>query len=85
MTKEIPAYLCSHVFDRECAVLLVIHDDGDWQFLCGGDHAAHELPKVVGLNHILEEDPTLNAVMELPERWEATRAAVGDLWKMRPF
>jgi hypothetical protein len=83
MTKGTPVYLCSHVFSRERAVLVVLHEDGDWQFLCGGNHAEDEVPQVVGLNHVLGVDPSLNAVMDLPEHWEATRAAVGEVWKMR--
>lgn len=81
MTKEAPAYVCSHVFRRERPVLLVAHEDDDWQFLCGGDHEDDEVPHVVGLNHLLDEDASLSGVMDLPEAWEAERAAQSEPWQ----
>lgn len=85
MIKEVPAYLCSHVFDKERPVLLVYYSGGDWQFLCGGTHPEQEIPKVVGLNHVLSDDPSLNEVMNLPSEWEAERSVVGSKWDRRPI
>ena len=36
MTKEIPVYVCSHVFENVRPILLVVREGGDWQCLCGG-------------------------------------------------
>ncbi|HMF88855.1 MAG TPA: hypothetical protein VK575_12315 [Gemmatimonadaceae bacterium] len=63
MTTEVAAYVCSHVFEHERPILLVIHDEGDWQFLCGGVHEDAETPRVIGLNHLVETDPTLREVL----------------------
>jgi hypothetical protein len=58
----------------------VSREDGDWQCLCGDEHETGEIPKVVGLNHLLARDPTLSAVKNLPEGWIAERASVNSPW-----
>jgi hypothetical protein len=35
----------------------------------------------VGLNQLLEADPTLKAVMELPDGWEAERDSPSEPWR----
>lgn len=80
MSGEVAAYVCSHVFSGARPVLLVSHAGGDWQCLCGGEHDATEVPNVVGLNHLLERDPTLRQVLNLPNDWEAERASVESPW-----
>lgn len=82
MSAELPAYVCSHVFNREKPVLLVAHSDGDWQLLCGGSHDAAEIPHVVGFNHLLDSDPTLKAVLDLPDNWQAERSSVKSEWRL---
>jgi len=75
---EAAAFVCGHVFDRTRGVLLAVHDDeGDWQFLCGGDHDADAPPRVIGLNHVPDSDPTIHEVMDLPLGWVAERNAIG--------
>lgn len=80
MMTEIAAYVCSHVFNNTRPVLLVSRAGGDWQCLCGGQHDADELPKIVGLNHLVERDESLREVMNLPSEWEAERASISDPW-----
>ncbi len=80
MTKEQAVFVCSHVFDQMRPVLLVCHDGGDWQFLCGGEHAEGEIPHVVGLNHILDLDPSLQELMNIPIDSEAERQAPDLPW-----
>lgn len=85
MTTETAAYVCSHVFNDTRPILLVSRAGGDWQCLCGGEHQAGEAPNVVGLNHLLERDPTLRQLEDLPNEWEAERASVRDPWiRTRP-
>ena len=81
--KETAAFVCSHVFDGSKPVLLVSREDGDWQLLCGGGHDAAELPRVVGLNHLLVRDPSLHEVAGLPVGWEAERSQPGEPWATR--
>lgn len=80
---ETPAFICSHVFKNLRPVLLVSRANGDWQLLCGGEHAMDEVPQVVGLNHLFDRDPTLGELQDLPIDWEAERGAIGAPWHRR--
>ncbi|MBI2392837.1 MAG: hypothetical protein HYV09_24845 [Deltaproteobacteria bacterium] len=69
------------MFDRTKGILLAVHDEeGDWQFLCGGEHPEGDHPRVVGLNHVTEADPSIREVMDMPPGWLAERTAVGAEW-----
>jgi hypothetical protein len=85
LTHEPLAYVCSHVFSRTTPILLVIHADGDWQFLCGGSHDHDERPRVVGMNHLVDDDVTLKAVLDLPVDWEAERGSAIEPWARKKF
>ena len=75
------AFVCSHVFSAAAPVRLVVHEsDGDWQFLCGQEHAEDELPHVVGIGHLQERDATLTQVVDLEPGWEAYRAGMESGW-----
>ncbi len=80
---EIPAYVCSHVFEGSKPVLLVCKEDGDWQFLCGEEHDQEEIPRVIGINHILYKDASLNELMDLDDNWEAERCTIESKWIRR--
>ena len=82
MKNEVGVLVCGHVFRRESPVLLVCRTGDDWQFLCGADH--DDIPKVVGLNHILERDQSLLEVRNLPPEWEAERSDVNSAWRRAP-
>jgi hypothetical protein len=81
---EIAAYVCSHVFENSKPVLLVCRAGGDWQCLCGGEHSADEVPNVVGLNHLLDRDPSLRELEDLPLDWEAERKTAKHKWIRTP-
>jgi hypothetical protein len=53
--------------------------------LCGQAHEEDEEYHVVGVEHLLERDPTLREVLDLPTNNEAERAAVGMAWSRRPL
>lgn len=80
---ELAAFICGHVFDQSSPVLLVSHEGGDWQFLCGGYHEAGDTPRVVGINHLFDRDWSLRELLDLPSDWEAERVAVGGPWERR--
>lgn len=63
-------------------VLHVTHDADDhgWQFLGLAD-AQLEDGVVVSLSEILEIDPSLSDLADLPPGWHAWRRAVGESWK----
>lgn len=83
MERERAAFVCRHVFEGSRPIRLVAHEEGDWQFLCGEEHEAGEGPRVVGLNHLVERDPSLVEILELHQGWEAERHDVGTPWVRR--
>lgn len=85
MEAEIAIYVCEHVFTKERPILYLCKEDEEWQFLCGGLHREGEVPRVVGLNHILEDEPTIRALMNLPNNWEAERIDVESKWITSPI
>lgn len=85
MSKEIAVFVCSHIFEKRSPVLLVLHAEGDWQFLCGGAHDDEEIPRVIGLVHLVDEDPSLRSVLDLPVEWEAERVSLTGSWERRPI
>ena len=80
-SDHLAAFICQHVYENSKPVLLVSHDEnGDWQFVCGRDHDVNEKPRLVGIVHLLERDPSLNEIADLPINWAAERNAVGGEW-----
>jgi hypothetical protein len=75
------SYVCIHVFNQSRPVLLVSREDGDWCFLCGDVHPdSAEHYRVVGMGHVVEQDPSLESVMDLLPNEEVERIAVGEGW-----
>jgi hypothetical protein len=76
-------FLCPHVFRKEKSILEVIRDpDGHWQFFCGGIHDfENEGPHVVGIGHLIEEDPSIQDLAIMEKGTYAERNAVGEKWK----
>ncbi len=62
-------------------ILYVVHDeDGDWQFLDGGD-VSEEDAATVSLKNIANHDPSVKLLADLPAGWAAERDAVGKEWQ----
>ena len=79
--SNLKAYVCLEVFNAERPVLLVTRPDGDWCFLCGGDHPDEAASyRVVGIGHALASDPTLGEVLDLDVEQEAERAGRAEPW-----
>jgi hypothetical protein len=66
----------------ETQLLLVTHDadDGSWQCL-DGDHAFEEDAQVASLELMMQFDPTLRTLADLPVGWYAWRASVDEPWR----
>lgn len=78
--------ICSHVRDFERPVRLVIHhEDGDWQFLCGESDHHHDKPTFVGVSHLFQRDESLESIIDLNKGFEAERATVESEWVIRPY
>ncbi len=80
MEHEAIVIVCGHLFRSEREVKLVLHDsDGIWQFVCGG----HDHPEdcsdfePVGLEHLLERQPNLADVLDMPPGFVAKFDANG--------
>lgn len=81
MKNNQKVYVCSHILSGEEDVKLVVHEDGDWMFLCGQLHEDDPSNyKVVGFGHISQIDPTLFDVIDLENNFEAERECVGSTW-----
>jgi hypothetical protein len=80
------AYVCIHVFAGSHPIHLVSRADGDWCFLCGGNHPndASEY-RVVGIGHVIESDKALLELNDLPVDWEAERQTEDSSWVRTPF
>lgn len=63
----------------------VYHDsDGDWQFLCGTTLNTEDL-KLVCLGCMVEMDPAIGELAEMPPSWCATRHVSGAEWIQEPY
>jgi hypothetical protein len=81
-----PCVVCPHVFSHERTVkILIHHQDGTWQAACGErDHASDCSDfAVVGLDHLLERQPDLVGLEQLPADHFAERSE--DRWIVSPF
>jgi len=62
-------------------VRLVGRQDGDWQFMCGDvDHSDPNEPYHVSIGALLDFDPTLDCIADLPAEWEAERPDAESPW-----
>ena len=77
------AFICNHVFAKERPILLVAVEDGDLMFLCGDIGHDWSAGHVVGVGHLLAEDPSLGELADLNEGEEAERASRDDAWVRR--
>lgn len=75
------SFICSHVFDDTHPILLVCKDDGEFQFLCGGIHEG-ELPRIVGLGHMIDRDRSLLELLNMDDGYAAERESVGEVWQI---
>ena len=77
-------FLCPEVFSDASPILWVVHtEDGDWQLLCGGDHADGG-PRIACLGCAVQRDKSILTLADLPRGWGAERAALGRSWTREP-
>src|SRR5438270_13122245 len=69
----------------DAPVLLVTHDedDGSWQFL-DGEHVFEHDAAVVSLFEMVQFDPSLAELADLPLGWSAERDGAGQVWRRSP-
>ncbi len=79
-----PGVQTAEVFERQEPILHVRHDAGDgvWH-LSGASRADRGTAKAGHLNHAIDEDPSLLAVLDLAPGGSATRTGAGSPWSGR--
>jgi hypothetical protein len=82
--EDLGVFVCDKVWSRRMPILFVCCDsEGDWQFLCGGDHSddAEDSGSIVCLKHVVDLDESLNEVSELCPLGEARRESSSAPWQ----
>jgi hypothetical protein len=79
---DAPVITLERILRGESAVLLATHDedDGWWQFL-DGEQVFEEDGVIVKLGEILQFDPSLAELADLPVGWHAWRPGPADPWQ----
>lgn len=73
-------FTCCHVLECGCPILYVKHDaDGDWQFLCGGEHKIEDA-RVVALEEMIGIDSDLSTLPALNPGESAVRDSKDGVW-----
>lgn len=69
------------IMDRVSPILYVSHDedDGMWQFLDGGE-VSEEDARILGLKEVIDIDPSLVQLANLPIGWIAWRETEHNQW-----
>ena len=68
-------------------ILFVSHDadDGGWQFLDGEDvDVSVTAARVLSLHELVERDPTIRELADLPIGWQAVRDNADQPWRRLP-
>lgn len=75
-------FTCSHVHEEGAPILLFSNQEGEFSFLCGGPHVQTDCV-ALGLSHLLDNDPLLEGLLDLPVSWEAERDDPQSVWRRR--
>jgi hypothetical protein len=80
--KNLAVITIDRIMEGRKPILYVSHDadDGGWQFLDGGIISEKDA-RVVSLQEMLERDPTLREISDLPLGWKAERGAADKPWR----
>jgi len=79
---NVAVFVLKRILDGTMPILRVCHDDDDggWQFLDGGP-ATNDQAMLVSLRHMLNHDPSIAELADLPCGWDATRTGPGNPWR----
>jgi hypothetical protein len=78
---NVAVFALAQIIEHGYPVLYVSHDcdDGAWQFLHGGDFQMEDA-RLVSLRGMVERDPTLLQLADLPLGWYAWRSSATEPW-----
>ena len=79
------SFTTRYVLDGSLPILEVYHDhDGEWQFMCGTTNATADA-KLVCLGCMVERDPTLIQLADMPTGWLAYRDSPEQPWSREEY
>ena len=84
--KNVATITLRQILEDGRPILYVSRDaeDGCWQFMDGGDNPDVKDGRVVSLSCIVEQDPSLRELADLPLGWCAWREHVDAPWQRAP-
>lgn len=79
--KNVATITTKQVVKESFPVLMVVHyeEDDSWAFTCGTTNKSEDL-MVVGMGEVVNLDPSLYSIADLPPGWSATRESVNSEW-----
>jgi hypothetical protein len=82
--RNVAVFTVKQIFKERKPILYVCHDEEDeaWQFL-PGELVEEKDAMVVTLEEVIEHDPTINELHDLPMGYYAERKFVGDKWQKK--
>lgn len=83
---NVAVFTDKRILEGDCWIYYVGHDeeDGAWQFHPNDGFASEENAKVVGLKTMLNIEPRLAEISDLPMGWCAWRESQDGEWKRAP-
>ena len=81
--KNVAVFTTTQVLRLRHPILHVSHDadDGAWQFHSGASQVSADDAMIVALEEIVEHDPSICELADLPCGWFAERDSVGSAWR----
>jgi hypothetical protein len=81
--KNVAVFTTTQVLRLRQPILHVSHDDEDgaWQFASGAQQVSAGDAMIVALEEMVEHDPTICELADLPLGWFAERDGVGSPWR----
>ena len=82
--ENVACFTVRQVLKEGAPILYVVHDASDhgWQFLTGEDVTMKDA-MIVSMKEIVEHDPTLLEIGNMPPGHTARRSAVGEPWMIQ--
>lgn len=81
MNKNVPVFTTKYAIENEALITNVVHDsEGDWQFFTKEDDTTNESARIVSLEEILTLDPSIEAILWIPEGTKAWRSDKDSEW-----
>ena len=79
--RNVATVTTRQVMREKFPILSVVHyaEDDSWAFTCGTTNKSEDL-MLVGMGEVVDLDPTLKEISDLPPGWSATRKSVKNNW-----